>query len=304
MTFPEAAAHFTYDASVPLDLHELSVRTQPGAAIHDITYASPDGGLVPAYLVVPSTQAPHGRFAAILWAHWMLPNSPSANREEFLAEALALAPSGVVSLLIDAPQVRPGFKPVGAAELNRHQVLDMRRGLDLLIARRDIDPRRIAVVGHSFDSGTAAILDAVETRPDKRPAAFVFMSGPQSVRQLILTSQSPHIVALRQNAPAGQVEKMLEQTAWADPGTFAAHLGPAPALFQYAKHDEEWVPLTNAEDYFASALASPGPKEVKYYDADHALNAQARRDRIAFLARHLAFTPPPAALVDAIPQTK
>jgi hypothetical protein len=31
---------------------------------------------------------------------------------------------------------------------------------------------------------------------------------------------------------------------------------------------------------------------------------QARADRIAFLAQHLNFTPPPPAVIEAIPQTK
>ncbi len=35
----------------------------------------------------------------------------NSDRDEFLQEAVALAPSGVVSLLVDSPQARPGFKP-------------------------------------------------------------------------------------------------------------------------------------------------------------------------------------------------
>jgi hypothetical protein len=44
--------------------------------------------------------------------------------------------------------------------------------------------------------------------------------------------------------------------------------------------DEEWVPLKDAKDYFAM---SSGPKEVKFYDSGHALNAQARLARFEFL---------------------
>jgi hypothetical protein len=44
-----------------------------------------------------------GKFAAILWGHWMMPKSPTANRSEFLNEAVAIAPAGVVSLLIVRP---------------------------------------------------------------------------------------------------------------------------------------------------------------------------------------------------------
>jgi len=43
------------------------------------------------------------------------------------------------------------------------------------------------------------------------------------------------------------------------------------------------------------------PKTFKLYDAPHALNAEARRDRIAFLADVLSVKPPDAAAVAAIP---
>jgi hypothetical protein len=43
------------------------------------------------------------------------------------------------------------------------------------------------------------------------------------------------------------------------------------------------------------------PKKMKIYDAPHALNAEATRDRIAFLVGQLSFTPPDAKAVAAIP---
>jgi hypothetical protein len=43
------------------------------------------------------------------------------------------------------------------------------------------------------------------------------------------------------------------------------------------------------------------PKKLKIYEAAHALNAEATRDRIAFLAEQLAFKVPAAAAVAAIP---
>ena len=43
------------------------------------------------------------------------------------------------------------------------------------------------------------------------------------------------------------------------------------------------------------------PKKLKIYDAPHALNAEATRDRIAFLAEQLSFKPPDAKAIAAIP---
>ena len=297
---PSNEQHFEYDQRAPLDVKELSVDNRPGVAVHDISYASPKGGRVPAYLVVPK-QA-EGKFAAVVWGHWMMPKSPTANRKEFLDEAIAIAPAGVVSLLIDAPEVRPGFKPdpdplsaQGPAVLEQ-QVLDLRRGVDLLSSRPDVDSRRIAFVGHSFDSAAGAILDAV----DKRLTAFVLMGGPESVRDYVLSSDSAEMVDFRKSVPASKLQAYLNTYAWADPGTYAARLGPAPLLFQYATHDQ-YSPVTEAKRFFAM---SSGAKEIKFYDSNHALNAEARRDRIEFLRARLSLPELRAGTLEKIPQTQ
>ncbi len=251
-------AHFNYDKRAALNVKQVSVKLRDGVTIQDITYTGANGDIVPATLVIPKGR---GKFAGIVWGHWLMDGAANANRSEFLGEAIALASSGVASLLIDAPQIRPNFKPIpgSGTALIEQQVVDLRRGLDLLLSHPDIDAARIAYVGHSFDAAAGAILDG----KDKRFAAFVFMSGPRKM-------------------------DMPKEKAWADPGTYADKLGPAPALFQYGLHDEEFVPLAAAKDY--AAIAS-GPKTVKFYDADHALNVKARMDRDGFLRKTLKLPP-------------
>jgi cephalosporin-C deacetylase-like acetyl esterase len=286
--------HFDYSEAAPLGISDVSVQQRDGVSVHDIKFVSPNGGNVPAYLVLPKGS---GTYAAILWGHWLMPNSSVSNREEFLNEAIAIAPAGVISLLIDAPQARPGFKPSPNPVLIAQQVIDLRRGIDLLRARPDVDSKRIAYVGHSWDAGTGAILDAV----DKRIAAFVFMGGPQSNIEYVLSSDSPRMVSARQGKDMTKVEQAMRTNAWADPGSYAAQLGPAPALFQYGLQDEEWVPLKDAKDYVA---LSTGPKEVKFYDSGHAFNEQARLDRFKFLQQHLTLTSPQPGVLENVPNTK
>jgi hypothetical protein len=198
-------AHFRYDAGLSLGVKQLSTKTQQGVTIQDITYVGADGDTVPAYLVIPPGT---GKFAAIIWGHWLMPGTANSSREEFLYEATALAPRRVVSLLIDAPQRRPGFKPTPNPVLVAQQVIDLRRGLDLLLSRSDVDASRIAYVGHSWNAGTGAILDAT----DKRLAAFVFMSGPQSTNEYVLSSDSPRMVASRKTADMGMGNKISKRT--------------------------------------------------------------------------------------------
>ena len=290
-------ARFEDDRSALLNVKELSIQDRGGVTVHDMTYASPRGGLVPAYLVVPNGK---GKFAGIVWGHWMMPNSPTANRSEFLEEAIALAPGGVVSILIDTPYVRPGFKedadPFSSQgpDVVAQQVVDLRRAADLLLARDDVDPKRIGYVGHSFDANCGAILDAV----DKRFTTFVFMGNPQSTRDFVLNSTSPNMVAFRKSVPIDKLISYLDTHEWADPGAYVGHLGPAPALFQYAMHDQ-FVEVSAAKHYFEM---SAGPKEIRFYDSDHALNADARRDRIDFLRKHLLLSNLSSRILDAIPR--
>ena len=92
---------------------------------------------------------------------------------------------------------------------------------------------------------------------------------------------------IRKTTDMAEVEQTMKTNSWSDPGSYADKLGHAPALFQYGLHDEEWVPLKDAEDYVSMAS---GPKTVQYYKADHALNAKATTDRSAFLKKTLALS--------------
>src|ERR1700687_1729610 len=113
--------HFDYDRHAPIGIKEVGVERHGKVSVHDITYVSPKGGMVPAYLVVPSGKGP---FAAVVWGHWYWPNSPMRNRKQFLDEAVALAEAGVVSLLTDGPIARPGHVE-NNEELNEQEVTDL-----------------------------------------------------------------------------------------------------------------------------------------------------------------------------------
>jgi len=88
--FPTDLSHFDYDSNTELNVKELSVVERNDVMIHELTYTSPRGGAVPAYVVVPGAK---GKFAGIVWGHWMMPKSPTANKTEILTEAIALAPT-------------------------------------------------------------------------------------------------------------------------------------------------------------------------------------------------------------------
>lgn len=291
---PELLHHFDYDDKAPLDIRESGVEHRGNIAIHDISYASPKGGRVPSYLVIPSGEGP---FAAVIWGHWYQSGSPFLNRKEFLDEAVVLASSGVVSLLTDGPIARPGYvpdpDPIGEGEIKYRvqQILDMRRGADLLLARKDVDARRLAYVGHSYNATTGAFLAGI----DPRFKAFVLMAGNLSDQ---VDMKSKQFQAFRQRIGPEKVDAFFAKYAWLDQGRYIANAAPAKVFLQYATKEDFLTP-DRAKEYYAIVSE---PKSLKFYDAPHSLNAAARRDRIAFLVKELRLSSPDAAAIAAIPE--
>jgi dienelactone hydrolase len=207
----------------------------------------------------------------------MMEGSSYKNRTEFLEETVALAPSGVVSLLIDAPMVRPGYKPQGDLKDDQQDIIDLRRGLDLLLTRKDVDATRIAYVGHSFHAGTGAILAGVEPRF----TALVLMAGGLDADRF-LTSQAKVAVEARQKHSSEEIKQYLSANDAINPKHYlqGAH---APLLLQFGTQD---IFMTKEDCQEYASVVSP-PVDVKYYEAGHELNAAARHDRIAWLQKQL-----------------
>jgi len=284
---------FDYDQNAPLDIREAQVEHRGDISVHDISYASPKGGRVPAYLVVPSGKGP---FAAVLWGHWYWPNSEFFNRKEFLEEAVVLGQAGVVSLLPTGPGARPGHvqdqTPLNEQQITEliQAVVDFRRGADLLLARKDVDPRRLAYVGHSYDATAGAFLSGI----DKRFKAFVLMAGGLSDD---VDSNSEEYKQYRQKVGPERYDAFVAKYAWLDPGKFVSHAAPATVFLQYATKEDFLTPARAHE--YESVVSEP--RRFKLYEAPHALNAEARRDRIAFLTEQLKLNALPPALIDSVP---
>jgi len=219
------------------------------------------------------------------------------NRKEFLDEAVVLAQAGVVSLLTDGPVARPGHvedkDPLNERQVADlvQQILDMRRGADLLLARKDVDPRRLAYVGHSYNATVGGFLSGL----DKRFQAFVLMAGGLSDD---VDLKSEEMKQFRQKVGPERFDAFAAKYAWLDPGKFVSHAAPAAVFLQYAAQ-EKFLNPDRARQY--AAVVSE-PKQLKIYDSPHALNAEALRDRIAFLTEQLKLQSLPPEFVAKIPE--
>ena len=290
---PELLRHFDYDHSAPLNVKQIGVQHRQHADVFDITYSSLQGGVVPAYLVVPKGKGP---FAAVIWGHGYWNNSSMRNRRQFLDEAIVLAQAGVVSLLTDGPVARPGrLQSKDPLDEQRpadffQQVMDMRRGVDLLLTRKDVDRRRIAFVGHSYNAGVGALLSGV----DRRFKAFVLMAGSTSDE---VGNDTKEYQEFRQKMGPERFDAFVTRYAWLDQGKYVSHAAPAVVFLQFATQEKLLTPELARQ--YAAVVSEP--KRFKLYDAPHALNAEARRDRIAFLTEQLKLKTLSAELIATIP---
>ncbi len=160
----------------------------------------------------------------------------------------------------------------------------------MLLARRDVDPKRIAFVGHSYNAGIGALLSGL----DRRFKCFVLMAGLMSDE---ITQQTKDFQEFRQKVGPEKLDAFIAKYAYLDQGQYVSHAAPAVVLLQFSIQEKSMPP--ELERRHAAIVSEP--KQVKFYDAPHALNAEARRDRIQFLIEQLKLRPLPASAIASIP---
>jgi hypothetical protein len=176
---------FAYDRGAPLGVHEFASWQNEGVTVPDVSYASPGGGRVPAFVVVPDGDGP---FAGLIVQHGM----PSSRRD-MLSIALEFARLGAVAVAIDAPFARRSGDPVRFDERDRAEqiqlIVDLRRAVDLLRARGDVDGGADRVSGYQLrrgdgrpTRGARASDSGIRTRGRRRRARGALRPAPRCGR--------------------------------------------------------------------------------------------------------------------------
>jgi dienelactone hydrolase len=277
----DPARFFDYDTNAAIDVRVSSEESVEGVTVEDIHYASARKGRVPGYLVRPAGEGP---FAGVVFMHW-----GQGDRTEFLSEAILLAKAGAISLTIDAPYHRPDVESgafVAEPEKERdgyiQLVADLRRGFDLLSARKDVDPKRLGYVGHSLGATWGGALAGLE----KRVAAYVLMGGLPRLTDVL--GDDPYALLMQKGFTREQLERYVEVLSPMNPERLVGRAAPGAILFQFARHDR-FISENMALLYVKAA----GPShEVRWYFTSHEFNdPDSPRDRLEFLRRKLGLAP-------------
>ena len=266
---------FAYDAAQPLGYVERG-RVNQGypVAIQDVSYRS-GRDRVAAFLAVPPERGT--RLPAAIFLH-----GAGGNREEFVVQATWLAGRRAIGLSITAPSAAATAQRGGSAlqELRREvrleirDVIAVRRAVDLLRRRADVDPARIGFVGWSAGARTGAILAGVEPR----------------LRAIVLMSAGAAPVSVYSaRAPAALRPTVRRALSRVDPLRYIRHAKGSALLLQDGRRDAV-VPRAALA---ALARAAPRGTAIRWYDAGHALDVKAYREQLAWLTRKLGIGGPP-----------
>jgi uncharacterized protein len=268
---------FAYDTGASLDVRDIGAQREEGVTVHEVSFASPKGGRVPAFVVVPDGD---GLFAGLIVQHGM----PSS-RFEVLPVALEFARLGAVVVAIDAPFTRRSGDPVRFDGRDRAEqiqlIVDLQRAVDLLRARGDVDGARIAYLGFSYGAAMGGLLAGVE----HRIAAFVLAVGDGGLVE--------HFGPRRDAGgslpplPQDRRRRWLEAMRPIEPLLYITRAS-APLFMQSGRQDD-LVPPADAKRY---QRAAPEPKQVKWYDSGHQLPPQAAFDQARWLSEHVGIAPP------------
>lgn len=257
---------YGYDRSAPLHFRDYGVinRDYP-VKIHDVAYASPRDGTVPGFLLVPPGKGP---FPAVVFMH-----GSGGNRVDFLVPAAHFARRGFVALTVTSPWDRPPFPNppntfAGVRASKRlwvQAIVELRRALDLLAARHDVDRHRLGFVGFSLGAEEGAALAGV----DHRLGAVVLISGGGTLKFVPPLSAAVG----RRTAP------LLVDTQPKNLIRYAR----APLLLEDGRFDE----VIDRPRLESLIRAAPSPKTVRWFDTGHTVFPLAQKQTFAWLTARL-----------------
>jgi fermentation-respiration switch protein FrsA (DUF1100 family) len=139
--------------------------------------------------------------------------------------------------------------------------VDLRRGVDLLEARPEVDPSRIGYLGASQGSFIGAVFSGVEPRIK----ATVLLVGGADFPVFFRNSQIPGIVMMRNYYPPEKLKSIADDLAVIDPQYYVGAISPRALLLINGKKD---YIISEAAGKRLHELAGE-PKQLLWYEGGH-----------------------------------
>jgi dienelactone hydrolase len=266
-TYKGILEYYSYDAGMSSDIVNYGEWPWRGPhTLYKISYRSVREQRVPAYLAIPKEKIANKLPVVILLHGWNL--FWGKNEDWVQAWIPILTAQGYAVLAPDhflygERKIEGGFDtgssrgPYYYRDWMCQTVVDLRRGIDYLVSRPDIDPERIAILGGSLGGWIGSILTAVEPR----------------IKISILTVPATEFVT--EQTLAGQI---------VNSSNFFPHFKDVSLLMVIAKKDDKRR-NGRARELFSLA---PVKKKLIEYDEDHFLDPNKyNQDILAWLKGNL-----------------
>jgi len=258
-----STAFFEYDNSQPLNPDVQFLEKNARYTKYHVFYGSTMGERVPAYLFIPAKGKEP--FPCVIIMH-----GSGGSKEDFGVFYDYLSMRGYAVLAVDAAfHGERKNDAIRAEKADWYQtrnmiiqtVVDLRRGVDWLETRAEIDPNRIGYLGASQGTFIGSIFSAVETRVK----AAVLLVGGADFSVFFRHSQIPSIVLMRNYFTPEQLDKIANDLAVIDPQYYIGAISPRPVLLINGKKD---LVISEEAGKRLHELAGE-PKETYWYDGGH-----------------------------------
>ncbi len=252
------------------------VRTEEG--VQHVIYESPVRGFVTAYLIEPASDGP---LPVAIYLH---PSDGGITKQ--IDEARQLAGQGYVVMLIDSPKVRPDAWRISEdhaipnhnRDIYRQQVIDVRRGIDLLAQQPNVDASSISIIGKNIGGGFAGILSGVEDRV----GTFVIQAAIPELGKFWPTMAHPVADSMREQVGQERLEEHALETAVTDALNYVDLRTDKRVLYQWGEHDD-WFSPEQAQEM---VTRTTGEVTSIWYDEGHDLmSPDVVRDYVRWLTQ-------------------
>ncbi|MGL6278728.1 MAG: alpha/beta hydrolase family protein [Gaiella sp.] len=259
---------FGYDRSAPLDVDDRGIVSEAdGVVLRDLSFETPTGRVEAVMLAPRDAEGLPG----VVIVH-----GSGGDRTSMIAPAAWLAARGAVVITLTQPssssrpprQLDPESRLRWYRKIEVGDVVAVRRAVDLLQSRPEVDRDRIGYLGYSAGARTGALLAGSEPRLQ---AIALLAGGAADVESFVAAAPEEPRAPLRATMSA------------VDPLRWIALADGKRLLLQNAE-DDEIVPRESAE---ALIDAAPEGADVRWYDGGHGLSAEVYADALDWLAERL-----------------
>lgn len=257
---------YSYDKSMPLNTVEKLLREGDNYVIYKVYFDSVNRERVPALLILPKAE---DKLPCIVFLHGY-----GGEKEDILPLTDLAVSEGYALIAIDAKyhgERKEEGKALYSTDIEDsvksiiQTVIDLRKAVDYIETRSEVDPSKIGYVGGSMGGIVGAIFIGVE--PRIKAAALLVAGGNMSL--MIMESQHSAIPPIREylklnNISYEELQRLLNPI---DPINFIGKFSPRPVVFHLGKYDRI-VPAEAGEQLYKYAGE---PKTVYWYDSGHDL---------------------------------